>query len=553
MKKSFRKYLLLMAVITLLFTCFVTTAFAATDINGSKCEFTYTSSDSTATLTKCTSTSQTWKLPSSVSCKVGSKYPYFTVTNISGTFFLNSSYAKYVTYLRLPSTLTTIPNGLFQSGVNYLKTLEIYGANTDCSDYFLGCNALEEFVVNENNAVLSAIDGVLYKGATLMRFPSAKALTDTTAYEVPANTDTLRGYSFYKVKNLTDIKVPATVTTIGSGAFCSSSITGVHFENGSTYDFTAYNCTCGECATKITFCLEDEESIEATCSQTGHTAGLRCDITGEWFSGEEIPMADHDYNGAPTQTEPTCKDNAKRIFECAYGCGTKKEVELADTALGHKGGTATCTALAVCETCKEEYGVLDADNHSFTSYTYNNDAECKKDGTKTAVCDNGCGKSHIVSAEKTALGHSYTSYNVIKKATCENNAIESALCDNGCGLADIREVKDTAIGHFPSTPVKTNVVAATCKTDGSYTEVVTCNSCNTTLSTVNKVVPATGHADANGDNVCDNGGEVLRSPADDCTHMCHKSGFMGFIWKIVRFFTKLFKINPVCNCGVAHY
>ncbi len=39
----------------------------------------------------------------------------------------------------------------------------------------------------------------------------------------------------------------------------------------------------------------------------------------------------------------------------------------------------------------------------------------------------------------------------------------------------------------------------------------------------------------------------------DCDHMCHKTGFVGFIWKIVQFFWKLFRMNPVCECGVAHY
>lgn len=42
-------------------------------------------------------------------------------------------------------------------------------------------------------------------------------------------------------------------------------------------------------------------------------------------------------------------------------------------------------------------------------------------------------------------------------------------------------------------------------------------------------------------------------PSDDCSHMCHKTGFMGFIWKIINFFQKLFRISPVCDCGVAHY
>lgn len=42
-------------------------------------------------------------------------------------------------------------------------------------------------------------------------------------------------------------------------------------------------------------------------------------------------------------------------------------------------------------------------------------------------------------------------------------------------------------------------------------------------------------------------------PEDNCSHICHKSGFFGFIWKIVNFFSKLFGINPVCECGSVHY
>ena len=37
--------------------------------------------------------------------------------------------------------------------------------------------------------------------------------------------------------------------------------------------------------------------------------------------------------------------------------------------------------------------------HSFTAYKSNNDAECEKDGTKTATCDNGCGKTETLTDE----------------------------------------------------------------------------------------------------------------------------------------------------------
>ena len=40
------------------------------------------------------------------------------------------------------------------------------------------------------------------------------------------------------------------------------------------------------------------------------------------------------------------------------------------------------------------------------------------------------------------------------------------------------------------------------------------------------------------------------TPTSNCTHLCHKG---GFIWRIVRFFWKLFKMNSNCSCGVAHY
>ena len=42
-------------------------------------------------------------------------------------------------------------------------------------------------------------------------------------------------------------------------------------------------------------------------------------------------------------------------------------------------------------------------------------------------------------------------------------------------------------------------------------------------------------------------------PSKTCGHLCHKSGFIGFIWKIVNFFNIIFGANKTCSCGVAHY
>lgn len=41
--------------------------------------------------------------------------------------------------------------------------------------------------------------------------------------------------------------------------------------------------------------------------------------------------------------------------------------------------------------------------------------------------------------------------------------------------------------------------------------------------------------------------------ADDCNHLCHETGFLGFVWKIILFFCSWLKLDPVCDCGMAHY
>lgn len=99
---------------------------------------------------------------------------------------------------------------------------------------------------------------------------------------------------------------------------------------------------------------------------------------------------------------------------------------------------------------------------------------------------------------------------------------------------------------------------ATCTVDG--TKTATCIYCIKT-DTVADTGTMKGHADANGDYKCDNGcGHEFEKPAEpeptdpDCKHLCHSNnGFLKIIWKIVRFFFKLFNIQPVCKCGVAHY
>jgi|GEM_PF-2331552 len=93
-----------------------------------------------------------------------------------------------------------------------------------------------------------------------------------------------------------------------------------------------------------------------------------------------------------------------------------------------------------------------------------------------------------------------------------------------------------------------NVIPPDC-TNRGYT-IYTCGTCG--YSYEGDFIGMTDHKDSDGDLYCDDCGKDI-SAVQNCGHLCHKDGFLGFIWKIVRFFIKLFGTNPVCSCGRAHY
>ena len=150
--------------------------------------------------------------------------------------------------------------------------------------------------------------------------------------------------------------------------------------------------------------------------------------------------------------------------------------------------------------------------HSFTKYEEVTAPKCGVAGKEAAICDNGCGVTD--EREIPALTHSFTKYEEVTAPKCGVAGKEAATCDNGCGVTDEKEI------------------------------------------------PALTHKDADGDYKCDYGcGHEFEKPAEpedpsaNCDHLCHSNNWFvkNIIWKIVKFFWKLFKMNPVCECGAAHY
>ena len=100
-------------------------------------------------------------------------------------------------------------------------------------------------------------------------------------------------------------------------------------------------------------------------------------------------------------------------------------------------------------------------------------------------------------------------------------------------------------------------VKASCTSNGhaAYYECTRCSYSEYMINHDAMYYPATGHVDADRNGKCDtcNAEVDADSPSFNCGCLCHSKGFMGFIYKIVKFFWKLFGMNKECSCGITHY
>ncbi len=132
-----------------------------------------------------------------------------------------------------------------------------------------------------------------------------------------------------------------------------------------------HNCTSENCNEKLNTAAHtyggwqqnNDDTHTRTCSvcgyqQTGNCSGgtatcsqlAVCDTCGSQYGN-------YDADNHKAVSEWT-QENGKHYHKCEYGCDT--HLNEADCS----GGEATCTALAVCETCGNSYGAINPDNHT---------------------------------------------------------------------------------------------------------------------------------------------------------------------------------------------
>ena len=127
---------------------------------------------------------------------------------------------------------------------------------------------------------------------------------------------------------------------------------------------------------------------------------------------------------------------------CGYGMLYESDDPLPryDVFEPHWGGTATCTALAVCEGCNEEYGALDPNKHSGTStVTGKKAATCTEAGYTGDTTWDCCG-AEVKGETIAALGHSWGAWTVTKEATTSEEGIETRVCSNKSTHTETRKI-----------------------------------------------------------------------------------------------------------------
>ena len=422
-------------------------------------------------------------------------------------------------------------------------------------------------------------------------------------------------------------------------------------------------------------------AVDATCEDTGLTAGVKCSVCGEILTAqEEVPALGHKWDAATctapktclvcgktegtvgghtivTQASkaPTCEEDGFSEGSYCSVCGEIFSAQIEFPATGHIKATrkenidpATCQKegyydlVTYCETCGKvlstEGKTIGKTEHAAGSEEIIEEvkATCKADGyrigvTSCSVCDEEISRRTIVLPK---LKHSPTETPAVKP-TCETTGltegthceicgtvltaqkvipatghtketitatIEAATCTKE-GVSEITvfcTVCDKTLSverkpipmaeHTPADEIREDETPATCGKNGKYTSVINCSVCGAEISRRVVVIPssgehdftidkgrveptctengyiayactcgaqqktvlyATGHIDKNGDLVCDDCGAKFDN---DCGCLCHKDHwFIRFIYKIVRFFWKLFRIHKECYCTSVHY
>ena len=283
-------------------------------------------------------------------------------------------------------------------------------------------------------------------------------------------------------------------------------------EEGGRYDEVVYCTVCNKELSRTTVKTEalghkwNEGKIttQPTCKEEG-VKTFECMVCGKTKT-EKVEALGHDWNNDFTvDKEATCEETGLKSIHCKR-CDIKKD-ETVIPAKGHVAGEkkienateAVCEAggsydeVIYCTVCNKELSrttvKTEAKGHKWNEGKITTQPTCTEEGVKTFQCM-VCGKTKTEKA--SALGHDWNEdFTVDKEATCEETGLKSIHCKHCDEKKD--ETTIPAKGHVEGEVKIENATEATCEQGGSYDEVVYCTVCNKELSRNTVKTEAKGH------------------------------------------------------------
>ena len=310
---------------------------------------------------------------------------------------------------------------------------------------------------------------------------------------------------------------------------------------------------------------ENVAAVAATCTTAGTTAGTVCSVCGAVLSGcEEIAALGHDWV-AGTPVAATCTEDGYTPYTCSRCSETKQE---AIPATGHVDANSD----DVCDVCGADLSTPAGDDFSGDYYiaairttgnyqwmtndlgtasTKRYQAEDSGLDTLPAAITENVDSAKVWTLAKQqdgtyllSSGGNYSTWSTGNSAdlgetgasitvTANGDAVQMTISDGTRYLSLNSTAANNYFAYYGGTQINdlylvpvngtiapacehtntttTGALAATCTTDG-YTGDVVCSDCGA-IVTAGSVIPATGHVDANSDDVCDVCGADLSTPA----------------------------------------
>ncbi len=150
------------------------------------------------------------------------------------------------------------------------------------------------------------------------------------------------------------------------------------------------------------------------------------------------------------------------------------------------------------------------------------------------------------------VSHSDVYFGSVKATTAAQSSEGVTYLGTKNGFAEFKTLSGTFTFETTKKPGVSHsfikkTFPATCLEEG-----FTVYECECTYGYYGQKLGITNHNDSDKNGKCDVC-SVITDKTMFCDHICHKKGISGFFWKIMQFFWKLFKTNPICECGARHY